>query len=140
MAATSITASVTPSTSGHHRSRATFSGSAATTLVPAPPVPQPSGNTNPQALSGELTNMQPPQIPASSQQQQQPQQQQQQSQPSSQQSFSMSQPSSQTVAAPSSYRQYTDMPQKPQSDPDMGIYTVRAQTITSSRMSLMYFV
>ena len=139
MAATSITASVTPSTSGHHRSRASFSGSAATTLVPAPPVSQPPGNTNPQSLSGELTNMQPPQIPAGSQQQQQ-QQQQQQSQPSSQQSFSMSQPSSQTAAAPSSYRQYTDMPQKPQSDPDMGIYTVRAQTITSSRMSLMYFV
>ncbi|KAG7288386.1 hypothetical protein NEMBOFW57_007918 [Staphylotrichum longicolle] len=50
-------------------------------------------------------------------------QQQQQSQPSSQQSFSMSQPSSQ----PTGYRQYADMPQKPQNDPDMGIYSVRPE-------------
>jgi hypothetical protein len=72
--------------------------------------------------------MQPPHMPAASQQQQQ-QQQQQQSQPSSQQSFSMSQPSSQTTG----YRQYADMPQKPQNDPDMGIYSVRAQTVSPSR-------
>jgi hypothetical protein len=32
----------------------------------------------------------------------------------------MSQPSSQTTG----YRQYADMSQKPQSDPDMGIYSV----------------
>jgi hypothetical protein len=75
-------------------------------------------------LLGELTNMPPSMPPGSSQPQQQ--QQQQQSQPSSQQSFSMSQPSSQ----PTGYRQYADMPQKPPSDPDMGIYSVRAQLMS----------
>ncbi|KAK4238317.1 hypothetical protein C8A03DRAFT_33662 [Achaetomium macrosporum] len=62
--------------------------------------------------------MQPAQIPAASQPPQ-PQQHQQQSQPSSQQSFSMSQPSSQTTG----YRHYADLPQKPTNDPDMGIYS-----------------
>ncbi|KAL2168928.1 hypothetical protein VTG60DRAFT_6698 [Thermothelomyces hinnuleus] len=57
--------------------------------------------------------MQPSPMPGSSQQQPQ------HSQPSSQQSFSMSQPSSQTTG----YRQYADMPQKSQTEPDMGIYS-----------------
>lgn len=131
MASTSITAPVTPLTSAHHRPPAT------TTVVPTSSTAQTRVNArHPQSLSGDLSNMQPPQMPAGSQQQQQQQHQQQQqqppppqqSQPSSQQSFSMSQPSSQPAAAPSSYRQYTDMPQKPQSDPDMGIYTVRGHT------------
>ncbi|KAK3937008.1 hypothetical protein QBC46DRAFT_268499 [Diplogelasinospora grovesii] len=58
--------------------------------------------------------MQPPQIAAGSQQ----------SQPSSQQSFSMSQPSSQNANMNASvYRQYTDPPPRPLSDPVMPIYS-----------------
>ncbi|GAB1318377.1 transcriptional regulator swi6 [Madurella fahalii] len=61
--------------------------------------------------------MQPPQLgPGAQQQPQQPQ-------PSSQQSFSMSQPSSQTSGMPSSYRQYTDMPQRAPNDHVMPIYS-----------------
>lgn len=115
MASSSITAPFPASGPGHYRTHPPFSGSITTAQIPPSSTPQSAPNANP-PLSGQSTNMQPPQIPPGSQPQQQ-------SQPSSQQSFTMSQPSSQT-AGPSSYRQYTDMPQKAHNDPDMGIYTV----------------
>ena len=108
MASTTLTTSTTPAPSMHPH-RASFSGGAATSLVPAPPL---VAATNPSQSSSNAGHMNSSQIPNASQQ----------SQPSSQQSFSMSQPSQIPTSV---YRQYTDPPPKPVDDGIMSIYSVR---------------